>query len=87
MWHGGTRGEQEPLASCYRRASSSPPSTATPASRSRPSRTGVYSYPLDRAARVAVEATRAALEAHPEVEEARFWLFGDDAYRAFEAAL
>jgi hypothetical protein len=36
---------------------------------------------------VAIAATREALDAHPEVEEARFWLFGDDAYRAFEAAL
>ena len=36
---------------------------------------------------MAVRATREALEAHPGVEEARFWLFGDDAYRAFEAAL
>ena len=49
--------------------------------------TGVYSYPLEAAAAVAVRATREALEAHPGVEEARFWLFGDDAYRAFEAAL
>ena len=49
--------------------------------------TGVYSYPLDEAAVVAVRATREALDAHPEVEEARFWLFGEDAYRAFEAAL
>jgi hypothetical protein len=24
---------------------------------------------------------------HPEVAEARFWLFGDDAYRAFEEKL
>ena len=40
-----------------------------------------------QAASVAIRATREALEAHPSVEEARFWLFGDDAYRAFEAAL
>ena len=42
---------------------------------------------LDRAAEVAIAATREALDAHPEVEEARFWLFGDDAYAAFEEAL
>jgi hypothetical protein len=27
------------------------------------------------------------MERHPEVREARFWLFGDDAYEAFETAL
>ena len=87
VWHGGDRGEPEQLASCYRRAielaaEHGDKRVAFPAIS-----TGVYGYPLDQGARVAVEATRAALEAHPDVEEARFWLFGDDAYRAFEAAL
>jgi O-acetyl-ADP-ribose deacetylase len=49
--------------------------------------TGVYGYPVELAARVAIDATRAALDAHPSVEEARFWLFGAPAYAAFEAAL
>jgi O-acetyl-ADP-ribose deacetylase len=87
VWHGGSQGEPEALAACYRRAielaaEHGDARVAFPAIS-----TGVYSYPLDAAARVAVDATRAALDAHPEVEEARFWLFGDDAYRAFEAAL
>jgi O-acetyl-ADP-ribose deacetylase (regulator of RNase III) len=87
VWHGGDRGEPEALASCYRRAielaaEHGDTRVAFPAIS-----TGVYSYPLEAAARVAVEAAGAALEAHPEVQEARFWLFGDAAYRAFEAAL
>jgi O-acetyl-ADP-ribose deacetylase len=87
VWHGGSEGEPELLAACYRRAielaaEHGDARVAFPAIS-----TGVYGYPLDEGARVAVEATRAALEAHPEIEEARFWLFGDDAYRAFEAAL
>jgi O-acetyl-ADP-ribose deacetylase (regulator of RNase III) len=87
VWHGGTRSEPELQASCYRRAielaaEHGDRRVAFPAIS-----TGVYGYPLDQGARVAIEATRAALEAHPEVEEARFWLFGDDAYAAFEAAL
>jgi O-acetyl-ADP-ribose deacetylase (regulator of RNase III) len=87
VWHGGSSGEPEALASCYRRAieladEAGDKRVAFPAIS-----TGVYSYPLDEAAAVAVRATREALEAHPGVEEARFWLFADDAYRAFEAAL
>ncbi len=87
VWRGGEHGEPEALAACYRRAielaaEHGDARVAFPAIS-----TGVYSYPLEAAARVALAATRAALEAHPEVEEARFWLFGDDAYRAFEAAL
>jgi O-acetyl-ADP-ribose deacetylase (regulator of RNase III) len=46
--------------------------------------TGVYGYPLDEAAPVAIEAVRTADTA---VEEVRFVLFGRDAREAFERAL
>ena len=87
VWRGGCSGEPEALASCYRRAielaaQAGDARVAFPAIS-----TGIYAYPLDQAARVAIDATRAALEAHPEVQEARFWLFDDRALRAFEAAL
>jgi O-acetyl-ADP-ribose deacetylase (regulator of RNase III) len=87
VWRGGAHGEPEALAACYRRAielaaEHGDARVAFPAIS-----TGVYGYPLEAGARVALTATREALDAHPEVQEARFWLFGDDAYRAFEAAL
>jgi O-acetyl-ADP-ribose deacetylase (regulator of RNase III) len=87
VWHGGGDGEPELLASCYRRAielaaEAGDRRVALPAIS-----TGVYGYPLDKAAPVAIESTRAALAEHPEVEEARFWLFDDRAYAAFERAL
>ena len=46
--------------------------------------TGVYGYPLDLAAPVALRAVRGAATA---VEEVRFVLFDDAAYEAFERAL
>jgi O-acetyl-ADP-ribose deacetylase (regulator of RNase III) len=46
--------------------------------------TGVYGYPLDAAAAVAVRAVR---EAGARVEEARFVLFDEPALRAFTRAL
>jgi O-acetyl-ADP-ribose deacetylase (regulator of RNase III) len=87
VWRGGSAGEPELLASCHRRAielaaEHGDARVAFPAIS-----TGVYAYPLKAAAAVAIAATREALDAHPEVEEARFWLFGEDAYAAFEAAL
>jgi O-acetyl-ADP-ribose deacetylase (regulator of RNase III) len=46
--------------------------------------TGVYGYPLERAAPVAVRAVR---ETDTNVEEVRFVLFDQRAYREFEEAL
>jgi O-acetyl-ADP-ribose deacetylase len=87
VWRGGENGEPDQLASCYRRAieladEAGDKRIAFPAIS-----TGIYSYPLDLAAPTAIQATREALEAHPNVEEVRFWLFDDRAYAAFEAAL
>ena len=46
--------------------------------------TGVYGYPLDLAAPVAIRAVR---DADTRVEEVRFVLYDDEAFRAFEDAL
>ncbi len=83
VWHG----EAEMLGRCYHRsialaAEHDCARVAFPAISA-----GAYGYPLEAAAGVAIAATREALELHPQVEEARFWLFGDDAYQAFENAL
>jgi len=49
--------------------------------------TGVYGYPIDLAAEVAIRATSRALSTHKSVQEARFWLYDETAYNAFSAAL
>jgi O-acetyl-ADP-ribose deacetylase (regulator of RNase III) len=87
VWHGGDRGEPELLASCYRRAIELAAEAGDRAVAFPAISAGVYGYPLEQAAEVAITATQRALAAHPEVEEARFWLFSDTAYAAFERAL
>jgi O-acetyl-ADP-ribose deacetylase (regulator of RNase III) len=86
VWRGGDEGEPELLASCYRRAIELADAYGCARVSFPAISTGVYGYPLDEAAAVAIEATKRALEAHPGVEEARFWLFGEAAYAAFESA-
>jgi O-acetyl-ADP-ribose deacetylase (regulator of RNase III) len=87
VWHGGGSREDELLASCHRRsleiaAELGARSVAFPAIS-----TGVYRFPLDRAARVALGATAEALTRLPQVELVRFVLFDERAYEAFGAAL
>ena len=85
VWRGGQEGEPELLANCYRRAvelavEHDCRSIAFPAISC-----GIYGYPLELAAPVAI---RTALEAAEgtAVELLRFVLFDDAALRAFEAA-
>lgn len=78
VWHGGSRGEDEALASCYRRAvglcqSHGLASIAFPAIS-----TGVYRFPADRAARIAVSSTVDALATAPVVTRIFFCCFSDD---------
>jgi O-acetyl-ADP-ribose deacetylase len=50
--------------------------------------TGVYGYPLDLAAPIALAATSEHLQRHPGAHaEVRFVLFGNEAFGAFAAAL
>ena len=84
VWHGGGRGEDELLASCYRRCMElarehKATSVAFPAIS-----TGVYGYPLEEAARIAVREIREFLEQPGSVKDVRVILFGQEALRAFE---
>jgi O-acetyl-ADP-ribose deacetylase (regulator of RNase III) len=81
VWHGGTRGEPELLASAHRRSLDvarelGARSVAFPAISC-----GLYRYPLDQAAAIALGAAR---EHGHGLELIRFVLFNDEAFEAFE---
>ena len=85
VWTGGGAGEEEQLASCYRRSIEvagelGALSVAFPAIS-----TGVYGYPKDRAARVAVETLRALGGA--QVELARLVAHDPDTLAHYERLL
>jgi O-acetyl-ADP-ribose deacetylase (regulator of RNase III) len=87
VWHGGSRGEPELLAGCYRRAIELAAEAGCETVAFPSISTGVYRFPLDRAAPIAIATVCEALEAHPEVREARFWLFDERTHDAFRKAL
>jgi len=85
VWRGGVGDEAELLASCHRRALELAAelgcvSVAFPAIS-----TGVYGYPVEQAAPVAVEAARSAQRS--PVELVRFVLFSQDHLEVFERAV
>jgi O-acetyl-ADP-ribose deacetylase (regulator of RNase III) len=84
VWRGGDRGEPEQLASCYRRslevaAELGARSVAFPAIS-----TGIYGYPPDQAARIAVETVRAGAGS---VELVRLVAFDDATLRLYQDLL
>jgi O-acetyl-ADP-ribose deacetylase (regulator of RNase III) len=79
VWHGGTHGEDEDLAHCYRNslalaAQHGLKTIAFPAIS-----TGVYGFPLARAAKIAVGEVKQFLDAHPEFEQVTFCCFSAEA--------
>lgn len=87
VWHGCGQSEDAALASCYARAielcqAHGLASIAFPAIS-----TGVYRFPADRAARIAVSATADALAAAPAVIRVIFCCFSDDGARLHAAAM
>jgi O-acetyl-ADP-ribose deacetylase len=87
VWNGGSRDEDDLLASCYRRAielcrEHGLASVAFPAIS-----TGVYRFPADRAAGIAVAAVAEALAAAPDVTRVVFCCFSPDSGRLHETAL
>jgi O-acetyl-ADP-ribose deacetylase len=86
VWHGGDSGEDELLASCHRAALALASELGCRTVAFPAISTGVYGFPVERAARIALEVTADELERRPEIERVTFVLFGDDALAAFSAA-
>lgn len=87
VWHGGTEGEPQSLASCYRNslrvaAEHGAHSIAFPCIS-----TGVYGYPVEQAARVAVETVRSSLPQSGSIREVIFCCFSAGDFAIYQELL
>lgn len=87
VWQGGGHGEAELLASCYRRtlevaAANGIKTLAFPSIS-----TGIYGYPIESAARVAVATVRAVTAQLPVIEEVVFCCHSPADLAVYEAVL
>ena len=87
VWRGGKHGEPELLASCYRTSLGlavrhGVKTIAFPAISC-----GVYGYPMELAAEIAVRECRRFSEEHDAIEQITFALFGPSGLAVYEAVL
>tara|TARA_R110001599_G_scaffold115816_4_gene282768 strand:- start:893 stop:1405 length:513 start_codon:yes stop_codon:yes gene_type:complete len=87
VWHGGGRDEEALLASCYRQslalaASVNAGTVAFPSIS-----TGVYRFPIDQAAAIAVSTVKAELSKHTSVESVTFCCFSAEDLAVYQACL
>ena len=87
VWHGGEEGEPELLARTYRACLELAVSRGIKSIAFPSISTGVYGYPVQEAARVALRAIRDFLRAHPgELAEVRMVLFSPADFAAYRRA-
>jgi O-acetyl-ADP-ribose deacetylase len=87
VWQGGGHGESELLASCYRRSIAlcyqrALSSVAFPAIS-----TGIYRFPADHAARIAVTTTLEAIKPETSLKHIVFCCFSEESARLHDQAL
>jgi O-acetyl-ADP-ribose deacetylase (regulator of RNase III) len=83
IWRGGTHGEPETLANCYRNSlqvavENGIKTIAFPAISC-----GAYGYPLQEAAQIAVKTTREFFPGEDKIDKVIFVLWSDDIYEAY----
>lgn len=87
VWHGGSKNEALLLSSCYQRSmqladENNLHSIAFPAISC-----GVYGYPIEQAAAIAVNTVLEQSEKYPDISDVYFVCFNDAVYSAYQQAL
>ena len=87
VWRGGTHGEAETLANCYRNSlqvavENGIKTVAFPAISC-----GAYGYPVQAAAQIALKTTRESLANEERIDKVIFVLWGDNIYKAYRGSL
>ena len=87
VWRGGGRGEEDLLASAYRNALRLAGENKIATIAFPNISTGVYGFPKDKAAAIAIRTVSEYLEGHPEMEKAVFVCFDEENFALYERFL
>ena len=87
VWRDGSHGEEELLASCYRNCFALAEQHGLRTIAFPSISTGAYGFPMDKAARIAVRATKRFLTGNASIERVRLVCFGKSACAIHAQAL
>jgi len=87
VWRGGSSGEPELLASCYRRSLQLAAEHGIVTLAFPSISTGIYGYPIDQAARIAVDTVRSSLPEVALIQEVVFCCFSPSDLQVYETLL
>jgi O-acetyl-ADP-ribose deacetylase (regulator of RNase III) len=87
VWQGGDKGEPELLANAYQNSLTVAVEHGLKTVAFPSISTGVFGYPMDRAAAVAISTIRQFCEGNVPLDEVRIVLFGDAVLKVYETAL
>ena len=87
IWRGGTTDEPTLLANCYRNSLQLAVEHGARTVAFPSVSTGVYGYPVDQAARIALGTVIEFLKQDPPLDEVRFVLFDHKTYQTYETTL
>ena len=84
VWRGGNFKEAETLFSCYHKSLLLAEESGLRSISFPNISTGIYGYPKDKAAKIAVETVRTTLNETPGIEKVIFVCFDDENYRLYK---
>lgn len=84
VWHGGKKSEDGLLADCYSNSLNIAKEHGIKTIAFPAISTGVYRFPIERAAAIAMKTTKDYLAKNPEIEKVIFVCFGKEAYDSYE---
>lgn len=87
IWHGGTRGEDELLANCYRNSLALAEQHGVRTIAFPAISTGIYGFPRERAADIALREVKLFLEMNRSMEKILLVCFAEDSYQCHLQAM
>ena len=87
VWTGGSRGEAETLANCYRNSLRAAVETKIRTIAFPAISCGAYRYPVEKAAQIAFETTRGFLATEDQIDKVIFVVVTDDIYAIYRRLL